>query len=416
MGEKMRPIVFKGGLPCGKVVGIKGLYLSPTGRWYVRKSIEGVDRELTLEGMPENVTFSGLERAAKKGLIELVRRMRPDVQRAKSKAEASAVSAEARTAIERGQEAVSRYMEKVYCPSVRAVGSRRRHEMEGFAFVTKDLRREEDEIALHNVALLNERIAALEEAGHMVAAYDYRRHVQAVFSRAISYGAHKGTNPATDARKPCDLRSEDKRWVSMEESARVQAELPGWLQEHHYNDAKATEVCALHYLMTLGMRASSAIRFRADALETDPDGTIRYWVVNTKTNRRMPVSQIIEPKMVFLLRKIEHFTYSKWSLLEALNAAIPEILGKDLRAKHLRHGFITEVIASREFSYYDARRLTHKTQDIAENHYNGLSQASADAVSIWWNMNWMGHFERELQRVRWAGVEISDLAKRQNEL
>ena len=111
----------------------------------------------------------------------------------------------------------------------------------------------------------------------------------------------------------------------------------------------------------------------------------------------MPVSQIVHPEFAKELKKIGKFSFCEKSLLDPLNSAIREILGKDVSAKHLRKGFLTEIIESGEFSESDARRLTHKSNDIVENHYYALSQKAADAVSKWWNEKWYHHYTQCLK-------------------
>jgi hypothetical protein len=111
----------------------------------------------------------------------------------------------------------------------------------------------------------------------------------------------------------------------------------------------------------------------------------------------MPVSQIVHPEFAKELKQIGKFSFCEKSLLDPLNQAIREILGKDVSAKHLRKGFLTEIIESGEFSESDARRLTHKSNDIVENHYYSLSQKAADAVSKWWNEKWYHHYTQCLK-------------------
>ena len=77
MGERkeMRPIIFKGGRDFGKVLGIRGLYKDQSGRWYVRKAINGRDRQKTIDFGGKNPTFSLADRLAYRAIRELEREL-----------------------------------------------------------------------------------------------------------------------------------------------------------------------------------------------------------------------------------------------------------------------------------------------------------------------------------------------------
>jgi integrase len=250
------------------------------------------------------------------------------------------------------------------------------------------------------------------EAGKLVLAHEYWKHIGAIFSKGAAYGAHKGLNPTAIVKEPVQIRRKDERFITMEESARVQAQLPYWMQDHGIEVGKAREAFLLHYLLTLGMRASSAICFNATDLK-ESGGMWRYQVINVKTGKTMPVSQPIHEEFAKALKKLPFFSHKEKPLCDILNEAIPEILGRDVTAKHLRKGFITEIIASKEFSESDARRLTHHTSDVVENSYYALSQQAADAVGEYWNSRWFNVFEREYARAKWGdNPPISKLAQK----
>lgn len=403
MGEKkeMRPIVFKGGRDFGKVQGIRGLYKDQSGRWYVRKAINGRDRQKTIDFGGKNPTFSLADRLAYRAIRELERELEAQPKPSNYSTSSSM------SFLEKGQQACISFVRDLYSKGVSAaVLKRRLSEAAGFAFVTKDISSHETEINDHNVQWLAEGIQKRIDAGNAVAALDFHKHVAAIFSRAIEYGGkHSGCNPAKRVAKPANMEEKDERWIPMRDSARVQARLPLWAKDQGMKNDKRDQVCLFHYLLTLGMRPSSAMAFKSEDLKEE-DGVYRYRVINAKTRRKMPCSQIVPPIWAKALKKLGQFSLCEKSLLEATNSAIKDILGADLSAdlsaKHLRKGFITEVISSREFSESDARRLTHKTNDIVENHYYSLSQQAADAVSEWWNLRWGDAFDRELSEAKWG--------------
>lgn len=401
MGERkeMRPITFKGGRTFGKVQGIRGLYKDPSGRWYVRKALNGRDRQKTIDFGGKNPTFSLADRLAYRAVRELERELE-----AQPKPSISSPSSSSLSIIEKGQQACMSFVKDLYSKGVSpAVLRKRLSEAQGFAFVTKDISSHETEINDHNVKWLSAGIQKRLDAGNAVAALDFHKHVAAIFSRAIEYGGkHSGCNPAKRVAKPANMEEKDERWIPMRDSARVQARLPLWAKGQGMKEDKRDQLCLFFYLLTLGMRPSSAMAFKSEDLKEEEDGIYRYRVINTKTKRKMPCSQIIPTIWAKALKNLGQFSLCEKSLLEATNTAIKDILGADLSAKHLRKGFITEVISSREFSESDARRLTHKTNDIVENHYYSLSQQAADAVSEWWNLRWGDAFDRELSEAKWG--------------
>ncbi len=390
--KDMTPVVFKNGRDFGKVIGIRGLYRSVKGVWYVRKAINGIDKQKKLDLGGKTPTFSTLEREAAKALKELTANIMPRV------AQIAKESTRPKTLLERGQKACADYVTNIYAPQCsKEVGRRRIKEAEGFAFVTRGMKDEDAEsLNKHNVLKLTQIINEKTAANQFVAAQDFWKHIQAIFSKAISYGAHKGLNPTAHVKKPADMSEKDTRFIGLEESAKVQANLQRYLNDHNIDERKGQEITLLHYLLTLGMRPSSAILFDSGSLKEEK-GAYRYTVINHKSGRKMPVSQIVHPEFAKELKQIGKFSFCEKSLLDPLNQAIREILGKDVSAKHLRKGFLTEIIESGEFSESDARRLTHKSNDIVENHYYSLSQKAADAVSKWWNEKWYHHYTQCLK-------------------
>lgn len=391
--KDMRPVQFKDGREFGKVIGIRGLYKTVKGEWYVRKAIGGIDKQKPVDLGGKSPTFSTLERLAESALKALTAEIMPKVGTAEK------TESKPKSAIERGQKACTDYVTKIYAPQCsKEVARRRIKEAEGFAFVTRGMKDSEAEsLNDFNVLRLTQTINEKIAANQFVAAQDFWKHLQAIFSKAISYGAHKGLNPTAHVKKPADMTEKDTRFIGLSESAQVQANLGQYLNNRKCDERKAHEISLFHYLLTLGMRPSSAILFDSDSLKEEK-GVYRYTVINHKTRRKMPVSQIIHPEFAKELKQMGKFSFCEKSLLDPLNDAIREILGKDVSAKHLRKGFLTEIIESKEFSESDARRLTHKANDIVENHYYALSQKAADAVSKWWNEKWFSHYTQCLKQ------------------
>ena len=415
MGENtdMTPIVFKNGRDFGKVLGITGLYKDPSGRWYVRKAIGGIDKQKTLDLGGKTPTFSLLERLAFKALKDLKADIGTPQLKPKDNKEIKPKVYE--NAIEEGQAACMDYVQSRYIiGKSQEVARRRLKEAEGFAFVTKKLEEHEDQIAAHNAKLLAQKVAEKQEAGFETAALDLWKHVQSIFSVAMSEKAHLGVKPGRKEAKPGDYSQQDTRWIAISESANVQANLPLELKARNINGRKLEEICLFHYLLTLGMRPSSAILFESKDLIED-NGVFRYFVKNHKTKKRMRVSQIIAPKFGKALKSLGKFTFCSKSLLDPLNAIIKDSLGKDVSAKHLRKGFLTEIRDSGEFGHDDIRRLTHSTGDTAEKNYFGTNQKRADAVSTYWNEQWSVAFDKAISdaisKLKFKGRKLSAYAR-----
>ena len=399
--KTMRPVVFKGGKDFGKVEGIRGLFRDPSGRWYVRKAFAGSDKQKTLDLGSKTPTFSALERAAEKALKELTREI-----------EASVVDKptpkDNRSALQKGQDACRIWVEKTYTLEhfARDTVSRRKREADGFAFVTKSLLDHQDEIDEHNQTLASKKFAAYVERGSEVAAVDCVRIIKAIFASAAEEGKHLGLNPG---KKLCDIHRKrkdkpDDRFISMGQSAELQAALPQWCMTHHIDGSTATEMQLFFYLLTLGMRPSSAIRFTSTDLMVQ-NGQYRYRVDNHKAETFMPVSQLLHPFFGEKLKAIpvyergktrSSFSHSEDFFCDKLNIFIAERLGEP-RIKSLRKGFVTETMnaarSSKDFDSMDARRLTHIIRDVADNNYNCGKQEGSDHVMEWWNREWYNRYQ-----------------------
>lgn len=365
MAKDMKPIVFKRGLGCGKVEGIRGLYKDQYGRWYVRKSFEGIDRQRTIEDMNENPTFSEAERKAAREL----RRLEKDIEK---QGVVSKKARPAKSTLEKAQERCAHYIEVDYKQRgvSHAVWLRRRAEMRGFAFACKPMMEIDD----HNLALLRERL----DAATPKSAADLYLHIKAIFSLSIQDGKHFGANPCARVLKPAMMQEKDTRFVSLHESAKVFAHLD------LLSDVYGEQVVCFFYLLTLGMRATSAILFDAKDLKPCADGYY-YRVINHKTRRTMDFCQIIPPQMGERLRTVGAFTKSLKDLLDKTNKIIVDVLKRDVSQKHLRKGFLTECINAGGFAVSDVELITHTTKDIVERHYNAKTQEKIDDISRWWN-------------------------------
>ena len=365
MAKEMRPIVFKRGLGCGKVEGIRGLYKDQYGRWYVRKSFEGIDRQRTIEDMNINPTFSEAERKAAREL----RRLEKDIEKSGN---FSKKAQPAKSTIQKAQERCVHYLEVDYKERgvSHAVWLRRRREMQGFAFSSKPLLEIDD----HNRALLRTKL----DASTPKSACDLYLHIKAIFSLAIQDGKHFGANPCARVLKPAMMQEKDTRFVSLHESAKVFAHLD------LLSDVYGEQVVCFFYLLTLGMRATSAILFDAKDLKPCVDGYY-YRVINHKTRRTMDFCQIIPPQMGERLRTMCAFTKSLKDLLDKTNRIIVDVLHRDVSQKHLRKGFLTECINAGGYPVESVELITHTTKDIVERHYNAKTQEKIDDISRWWN-------------------------------
>lgn len=365
MVKEMKPVIFKKGLGCGKVEGIRGLYKDPYGRWYVRKSFEGIDRQLTLENLNENPTFSELERKAAQGLRRLEKSMEKQAGTCKK-------AHPVKSTLDKAKDRCVQYLDVDYKQRgvSHAVWLRRKTELAGFAFASKPL----VEIDDHNLALLREKL----DSATPKSAIDLYLHIKAVFSLAIQDGKHFGANPCARVLKPAKLTDKDVRYISVAESAKVFAHMD------LMSDVYGEEIACFFYLLTLGMRATSAILFDAEDLKPCADGYY-YRVINHKTRRTMDFMQLIPAHMGERLKALGRFTKSLKDLLDKTNKIIVDVLHRDVSQKHLRKGFLTECINAGGFSVESVELITHTTKDIVQRHYNAKTQESIDQIMRWWN-------------------------------
>lgn len=374
-GKEMKPLVIRAS---GKVEGIRGLYQDRSGRWYVRKSLNGVDRQLTLQ-VNKNPTFSGLESLARAALKRLEKSISSEKPAQSAPPKTAGIQA---TAIEAGQEKCRRFLQDIYAKRVTVgVFKERQRELDGFAFCIKA--RDKAEVDKHNLDLLEERLKATTEKTRR----ERWKHVRAVFVLAITTGYHRGCLPTETVKRPPDLSEFDCREILIPEAVKIYKALEA--KQNSSNSERenrlSLELLSFFYLLTLGMRPSSAILFDASKIQRIGNADY-YQVFSHKTERFIGVKHKLGGAwFTDNLKKINNFTYSSDYLLNQLNKIIRDTLQRQVNAKHLRKGFITACLRDGRFSIEEVKRLTHTPSDIIETNYNVAFQELADKVADWYN-------------------------------
>lgn len=382
----MRPVIFKGGKTFGKVDGIRGLYKDSSGRWFVRFSCSGVDRQRTIE-VNEKITFSGLERIASTALKALKKEVASELQkREPSQLPEKKIPV---STIEKGQALMVSFIKETYSASTKNT-ARRLGQLRGFALTGRSAGKTVGEIDEHNTRLLKE---ILEEKKGTQAALEWWKGIHAVFSQAMQAGLHSGLNPALKQNRPGDFIEKDYRSLSIEQLATIYNSI----KTNIFNiDSSLIRQClCFFYLLCTGMRSTSAILFKAQDIEqVKVNGKYKYYyrVYNNKRNKKMPYKQLISKHIIGELKQIHSFTYSIKTLQNTINKFMKHCYpNSGLCTKHLRKTFINECVEKGGFDLQTVGLITHlspmeagQNVTVIKNYYS-RGQLPCDKIMMWFN-------------------------------
>lgn len=382
--DKMRPVIFKGGQQFGKVLGIRGLYREASGRWFVRASCSGIDRQKTVV-VNENATFSGLERAASTALKALKKEIDAELEkRPKDEKNEKKIN----DPIKRGQKQLEGFVKTFFAKSPKNV-TRRLGQCSGFALArtSKDC----TTIDAHNATLMRK---LLEERKGTQSALEYWKGIHAVFASAKDAGEHAGLNPATKILRPADMTEKDYGSLSMQQLATVFKAITA--NTLNTDSTLIQQVKCFFYLLCTGMRSTSAILFRSSDIETVKgiNGKKKYYyrVFNNKRSQKMPYKQLISKHIIDDLKKIDQFTYSIKTFQNTINAYIKYCYPQSkLCCKHLRKSFINLCVEDGKFPLFEVGLITHlspaergQNVTIVKNYYS-KGQNPCDRIMTWFN-------------------------------
>ena len=382
----MRPVIFKGGKTFGKVDGIKGCYRDSSGRWFVRFSCSGIDRQKTIE-VNEKITFSGLERIAQTALKALKKEVATELQN-KNPVQSSPKKVPLST-IEKGQALMVSFIKETYSASTKNA-ARRLGQLRGFALTGRSAGKTVDEIDEHNTRLLKE---ILEEKKGTQAALEWWKGIHAVFSQAMQAGLHSGLNPALKQNRPGEYTEKDYRSLTIEQLATIYNSI----KTNVFNiDSNLIKQClCFFYLLCTGMRATSAILFKAQDIEqVKVNNKYKYYyrVYNNKRNKKMPYKQLLSKHIINELKQIHAFTYSIKTLQNTINRFMKHCYpNSGLCCKHLRKTFINECVERGGFDLQTVGLITHlspmeagQNVTIIKNYYS-KGQQPCDRIMSWFN-------------------------------
>lgn len=384
--EDVRPVIFKGGKGFGKVDGIRGCYREANGRWFVRYSCSGIDRQRTIE-VNEKVTFSGLERIAQTALRALKKEVETELQK-REPAQTSTKKVPLST-IERGQEILVSFIKETYGQSAKNT-TRRLGQLKGFALTGRNGGKSVEEVDAHNTKLLKE---ILDERKGTQSALEYWKGIHAVFSQAMQAGQHSGLNPCLKQNRPGDFIEKDYKSLTIEQLATIY----NGIKTNIFNiDSNLIKQClCFYYLLCTGMRSTSAILFKAQDIEqVKVNGKYKYYyrVYNNKRNKKMPYKQLLSKHIINELKQIHSFTYSIKTLQNTINRFMKHCYpDSGLCTKHCRKSFINECVEKGNFDLQTVGLITHlspmeagQNVTVIKNYYN-RGQLPCDRIMSWFN-------------------------------
>ena len=384
--KDVRPIVFKNGKDFGKVDGIRGCYRDATGRWFVRYSCSGIDRQRTVE-VNNNPTFSGLERIASTALKALKKEVEAELQ--KRNPEQESPKRIPVSVIEKGQLVMIDFIKETYASSKKNV-SRRLGQLKGFALTGRNAGRTVEEIDAHNANVIKE---ILEERKGQQSALEYWKGIHAVFSQAIQSGLHIGLNPCLKQNRPGDYCEKDYKSLSIEQLATIYNSIKTNIFNIDNNLIRQT-LC-FYYLLCTGMRSTSAILFKASDIEQiKVNNKYKYYyrVYNNKRSKKMPYKQLISKHIINDLKQIHAFTYSIKTFQNVINKFIKYCYpDSGLCCKHLRKSFINEAVEKGKFDLQTVGLITHLSpMEAGQNvtvikSYYSKGQKPCDKIMSWFN-------------------------------
>ena len=382
----VRPVIFKNGKDFGKVDGIRGCYRDATGRWFVRYSRSGIDRQKTIE-VNNNPTFSGLERIASTAIRSLKKEV--DAELVKRNPVQQTTVKSPVSVIEKGQMMMISFIKETYASSKKNV-TRRLGQLKGFAMTGRNAGKSVEEIDSHNARLMRE---ILEQRKGNQSALEYFKGIHAVFSQAMQAGLHVGLNPATKQNRPGDYCEKDYKSLSIEQLATIYNSIKTNIFNIDNNLIK--QCLCFFYLLCTGMRSTSAILFKASDIEQiKVNNKYKYYyrVYNNKRSKKMPYKQLISRHIINELKQIHAFTYSVKTFQNVINKFIKHCYpDSGLCVKHLRKSFINEAVEKGRFDLQTVGLITHLSPlDAGQNvtivrNYYSRGQRPCDKIMSWFN-------------------------------
>lgn len=394
--DEMRPIIFKGGKEFGKVEGIKGLYRDPSGRWFVRYSRSGVDRQKSIQ-VNGNPNFSGLERAADSALRKLKKEVMDELNTHTDTQTPTPEQDTFETALKRGCAQMEKFITSTYSLATGEANVKRRViQLEGFCLITKNTKAKYiDDLNNHNINKLNQMLNEFEGKQK---AFEYYKGIKAVFTKAIKAGVHLGQNPAYLVSKPIDNTKKDYGYLTIKQMSNILYTIKNDNNNIvTLSKQERKELCIFCYLLSIGMRATSAILFKGEDVEAVKDGDntkYYYTVINHKLKIIMPYKQMLSNYIVkeFDLMSFSGFTMNLDKLTDSLNLYCHSVDDSGLTLKHFRKGFINSCCGELGFDIHDVERLTHIPTSTIEKSYYSQAQPICDNIMTSFNNNFLVEF------------------------
>lgn len=373
----------------GKVVGIKGLYRSPSGRYYVRYARLGFDKQMTIT--PISLTFSGLQKAAQKALTAL-------------KAQAKSEFAKSGGSVQLSEKDELELSQAALVAAIKDHWGRRgcsQGRINQLLFHTREMCLCSGEKM--NIKAMDKRNAEIASAliENDEASDNLRRQIYSdincVFSELIRIGAHKGYNPVNRMVRPRTCQCVRVGELDFNEAARAIIDIRDDYKSKPVNRAESE--LFLRLCIETGQRPRDVHEWTLS--EMSPDGHFLFKSHKTGTKHR--VSHLISKASreiafnIILMRggitEFDHNSINRFSKTEVYRSFwshkadfysryINEILRKVAPGKILylaRHFFISEVFRMTGSEFW-AEVFTHEGKSANTRHYLHADQAKADQI------------------------------------
>lgn len=386
--DMTKPVLFK---PNGKVVGIRGLYRTPTGRYFVRYAYHGIDKQMSVE--PKNQTFSGLEKAAKSALIQLKKNVK----------EVFCVDQESNNVvqidiIEKGKIELRNKVSEIWGARGCTQGY-----IERLLLKTKDLaicsskkRTDIEKIDRYNIEQLKKNI---EKSVSDCVKDQALRMTKTIFLQFIQMGIHNGINPVfkiNTVKYHKTARTNDLEYDAISLIHRhirentIDKSVP-------YVD-KELELFFILCVET-GQRPVDIYYFDARNIVNN-----HYLFVSHKTSRPQRVKHLLSDRVMNLIQEIiklrngvnsyTHTNYNKHSnneIYECFWSRCISFMQKELchafkfgenesiTPYHSRHFFVSEIFKLTNSEFW-ASAFTHDGENTNQRHYLHIDQKEADNI------------------------------------
>lgn len=376
--------------PSGKVDGIRGLYKDcSSGRWYVRLSFHGIDKQVTIEC--KNETFSGLERAAGRAL----RILKKEVESI-STGEMETNKRNPALLFSNGEKALQNAIKKRWTLKGTSEKKIKEYMRHCSGLVLCENKHFASTIDAHNVREAQGRI--YNDGCSNQSREERFCTINTVFKQLILCGVHKGSNPCDSIPKPkhCVNRRLDE--FTFERAAEV---IKAIREQFKNNDVRRDEHELFFRLcFETGQRPKDVYLFDARDIK---DG--HYHFSSHKTERFQRVSHKLSNEVMELTRRLidarkSIFFSQRWKnefvgdevfecfwetsfamFSRALNNIIHKLYGPSVSLYYTRHFFVSEVFRITGSEFW-AEAFTHEGRNANEIHYLHPDQEKADEILI----------------------------------